>query len=346
MGTSVRPVRHEVDFPVPVPRLPARSLQGLIGTAVSLALLTSCTGTQADAAPAQPARTPVVDETTALAVFSTLSTTRSAANTARDSQALATVVTGPALRSSAFTYATQAVQATPPIAPYLSTPGTLAAPEDGTADWFYSVRATGDPAASDRDFVESTLFTRDTAGSPWLLTYQLTTDPGVALPQPALVGGSAVLPDDAAHARGDLALQEVLDYARTGQGAATLDVADADQLGTAHSQGFPVPDLGPESGTEERVCALEGPPPAWVAATEGIFAMVSIECTQTVTLTGGWAAPTPTTSTLGTVPAGARLSAWTVTQTLTALVEVHDDGTSRVVGSRLRPVRTDVTLAP
>ncbi len=200
--------------------------------------------------------------------------------------------------------------------------------------------------ASTGEYVESTFFTRTGEGAPWLLTYRLTTDPAVALPQPALVGGSAVVPDDDARARGDLALEDVLAYASTGQAAPTLDVTDADQLATAHTQGFPLPGLTPDAGTEQRVCTLEDPVPAWASSARGIFAMASVECTQSVALTGGWTAPTPTTGTIGTIPAGTRLSGWTVSQSVTVLVEAHDDGTSRVVGSRLRPVRTDVTPAP
>ncbi|MFF3064839.1 hypothetical protein ACFVQ3_09785 [Oerskovia sp. NPDC057915] len=330
---------------MPAPRPPARPLAGLIGAVASLGLLSGCVGTEVAAVPA-PVHEPVISHDAAATLFASLSTTRNTANAARDGDALATIEAGPVLRSSAFAFAAQSAQAAAPVAPHTSVPGTLAAPAAGTADWFYSLRAPGDPAASDGEFVESTLFTRAAPDVPWLLTYQLATDPAVALPQPALVGGTAVGPDDAALARGDAALEDVLAFARTGQAAPTLDVTHADQLATAHAQGFPVADLTPESGTEERSCAYETPDPVWLTSTDGVFALASVECTQSVTLTGGWTAPTPTTSTLGTVPAGARLSAWTVTQTVTVLVEAHDDGTSRVVGSRLRPVRTDVTLAP
>ncbi|GAA3232640.1 hypothetical protein ACFP63_06895 [Oerskovia jenensis] len=330
---------------MPVLRPSARPLAGLIGAVASLGLLSGCVGTEVAAAPAQ-VREPAIDHAAAATLFGSLSATRNAANAARDPAVLARIGTGPVLRSSTFAFAAQSAQSADPVAPHTSVPGTLAAPTAGTADWFYSLGAQGDPAASDGEFVESTLFTRVSADAPWLLTYQLATDPALALPQPVLTGGTAVGPDDAGRARGDAALDEVLDFARTGQAAPTLDVTDADQLATAHAQGFPVPDLSPASGTEERSCGYEEPGPAWLTAAEGIFTLVSVECTQTVALTGGWTAPTPTTGTLGTVPPGVRLSAWTVTQTVTVLVEVHDDGTSRVVGSRLRPVRTDVTLAP
>ena len=330
---------------MPVLRPAARPLAGLIGAIASLALLAGCTSTGVAAAPAG-ARTAVIERPAADVVFATLTRAREAGDAAQDAGALASVATGPVLRSSTFALEAQAAQGSPGVAPYTSVPGTLAAPAAGTADWFYSLRARGDSTASDGEFVESTLFTRASADAPWLLTYQLATDPAVALPQPLLAGGSAVGPDDAGRARGDAALEDVLTYARTGQAAPTLDVTDADQLATAHAQGFPVPDLSPASGTEERSCALEPPAAAWLAAAEGIFTLASVECTQAVTLAPGWTAPTPATGTLGTVPAGARLSAWTVTQTVTVLVEVHDDGTSRVIGSRLRPVRTDVTLAP
>ncbi|GAA1402493.1 hypothetical protein [Oerskovia paurometabola] len=330
---------------MPVLRPAHRPLAGMIGALATLGLLSGCVGTEVAAAPAQ-VRRPVIDRAAATTVFASLTATRNAANAARDAGALASIETGPVLRSSAFALAAQTAQAAAPVAPHTSVPGTLAAPEAGTADWFYSLRAQGDPAASDGEFVETTLFTRASADAPWLLAYQLATDPAVALPQPVLVGGSAVEPDDGTRARGDAALDDVLAYARSGTAAATLDVTHADQLATAHTQGFPVADLSAESGTEDRSCAYEAPAAAWLASTDGIFALASVECTQSVTLTGGWTAPTPTSSTLGTVPPGSRLSAWTVTQTVTILVEVHDDGTSRVVGSRLRPVRTDVTPAP
>lgn len=331
---------------MPAPRPTARTLAGLVGATTAVALLSGCVASGVSAAPA-PQPDPVIDRAAADDLFAALTTARSAANEAQDAEALAQVATGPVLRSSAFAFATQVAQGLPPVAPYASTSGTIAAPAAAaTTGWFYSLRAAGDPAASDGEFVESTFFTRASADAPWLLTYQLATDPAVALPQPVLAGGSAVGPDDAARARGDDALEDVLGFALTGQAAPTLDVTDADQLATAHTQGFPVPGLSPESGTEERSCAYEGPEPAWLVAAEGIFALASVECTQTVTLTDGWTAPTPATDTLGTVPAGVSLSAWTVTQTVTVLVEVHDDGTSRVVGSRLRPVRTDVTPAP
>ena len=333
---------------MPVLPPPARRSVSLLGAGVVLALLTGCTGaTAAPAAPSVPVRQPVTTRAEADALFAGLTSARNTANAARDATALALLETGPSLRASTFAYAAQTAQGAAPVAPYTSAAGTLAAPEQGTADWFYSLSAPGDTAvgSSTGEYVESTFFTRTGEGAPWLLTYRLTTDPAVALPQPALAGGSAVVPDDDARARGDLALLDVVAYASTGQAAPTLDVTDADQLATAHTQGFLLPDLTPDAGAEQRACTLEEPAPAWASSTRGIFAMASVECTQSVALTGGWTAPTPTTGTIGTVPAGARLTGWTVSQTVTVLVEVHDDGTSRVVGSRLRPVRTDVTPA-
>ncbi|KRC42799.1 hypothetical protein ASE27_01220 [Oerskovia sp. Root918] len=336
---------------MPVLPPPARPSVGLLGAGVALVLLTGCTGTGATAAPAVPSvavREPVTTRAEADTLFAGLTSARNTANAARDAAALSLVETGPSLRASTFAYAAQVAQGAAPVAPYTSTAGALAAPERGTADWFYSLSAPGDTAVGDTtgEYVESTFFTRAGEGDPWLLTYRLATDPAVALPQPALSGGSAVVPDGDARARGDLALQDVVAYASTGQPAPALDVTDADQLATAHTQGFPLPDLSPDAGTEQRACTLEEPAPAWASSTRGIFAMASVECTQSVALTGGWTAPTPTTGTIGTVPVGARLSGWTVSQSVTVLVEVHDDGTSRVVGSGLRPVRTDVTPAP
>ncbi|MGW6005948.1 hypothetical protein ACWFNS_11920 [Oerskovia enterophila] len=336
---------------MPVLPSPARPSVALLGAGVSLVLLTGCTGTGATAAPAVPSvavREPATTRAEADALFAGLTSARNTANAVRDAAALALVETGPSLRASTFAYAAQAAQGAAPVAPYTSTAGILAAPERGTADWFYSLSAPGDTAVGSTTgaYVESTFFTRAGEGTPWLLTYRLATDPTVALPQPALSGGSAVVPGDDARARGDLALQDVVAFASTGQPAPTLDVTDADQLATAHTQGFPLPDLSPDAGTEQRACTLEDPTPAWASSTRGIFAMASVECTQDVALTGGWTAPTPTTGTIGTVPVGVRLSGWTVSQSVTVLVEVHDDGRSRVVGSRLRPVRTDVTPAP
>ncbi|MHA7133761.1 hypothetical protein [Oerskovia turbata] len=321
-------------LPPPAPR----RLLALVGAVASLGLLTGCVGTGASAAPAPASRTTGIGAAEAAALFDALTAARSS----QDPGALTSVATGPALRSASFALATLAAQQTPPATSYTSVPGAIVAPDAG--DWFYSLGAPGDPAASDGEFSESTLFTRASADAPWLLTHHLATDPAVPLPQPVLAGGSAVGPDDAARVRGDAALDAVLAFATTGTAAPTLDVAHADQLATAHAQGFPVAGLSPETGTEERSCAYESPAPAWLRSADGIFALVSIECAQTVTLAPGWAART--TSPLGTAPTGARLSAWTVAQTVTVLVEAHDDGTSRAVGSRLRPVRTDVTLAP
>ncbi|MEK8227374.1 hypothetical protein NKG05_16650 [Oerskovia sp. M15] len=231
-------------------------------------------------------------------------------------------MTGPALRSSAFAYAAQTAQGPRRgrATPRCRAPSRPRARDGGLV---LLAACPGDTAAADGDYVESTFFTRAGAGEPWLLTYQLTTDPAVALPQPVLREAPPSCPATQCAPRGP----------RPGRGGGlrehragppTLDTTDADQLATAHP-GIPLTNLSPDAGTEDRTCALEAgsPDPAWVSAAEG-SSRSSRSSAPRPSRSPGLDRPTPTTGTIGTVPAGracrrgrsprpSRCSSWSMT---------------------------------
>lgn len=260
-----------------------------------------------------------------------------AAATAQDASALDTVATGSALAMAAFGVdAQKATQAQAPQ-PATATPAWVAAPElEGYPLWFVASTDSGNGTTT------RYVVARDEPTTPWRAVTKVELAAGMDAPAPTTTEGVATVATGPAVERGGPILTALLAYAESGTAPEDVDVTAAGDLANLHTQGYSVAETGADFGTQTRKCVLADTRAVhWLTSDAGAVTIASITCTQVLALAPGYWFTTP--EAWGTIPGGVDLVSSTISQTVSFVLEVADDGTATVVGSPMRPVAMTYT---
>lgn len=308
---------------------------GGIGGACALALV-GCAQPPGSAEHDAHTSVVAVSPSAADAFFERYTEVNNQANAEQDAEAIATVETGTLLKSSRMGYRIQQAQNEDPLAEFAVVPSIVAAPKlDAYPMWFFAASEPEDAVSGPGYY----LVTRENAASPWLVT--LTVYPSADAPrvEPLVSGGAAEV---ATPANGEAVLDAIVEYASTGAEPEDIDVSHAGGLGSLHEQGLQI--SGDKKAVEEnRECSLTDDELHWLRTASGAFAMAAVSCTQTMRITDDEFHISLGDNGFGTIPGGTRLSRSEITQGVSFVVTVNDDGSAAVIGESMVPYAMDHT---
>jgi hypothetical protein len=259
---------------------------------------------------------------------------RNTALAAQDPEQIATVESGTLRASSEFSIAAQKAHGDPPTEPSTISADELLAPELASYPmWFIAADAPDNEPGG----LGYYLMTRPDAATTWHAAIRVDVPAGVDPLLPEAADGVVSAADGAATERGSAVLEALVGYAETGIAPEGVDVTAAGDLAALHQQGFAIAGLPAGAQAETRSCSLAEPDAVhWLENESGAVAMASITCNQTIELAGGAFMTTPADG-YGTIPANAQITASSITQVVSFLVTVDDDGSAAVVGGSIRP---------
>ncbi|NEE02805.1 hypothetical protein [Phytoactinopolyspora halotolerans] len=285
---------------------------------------------------AEPA-TVAVTERAADRFFAHYTETNNTANTEQDADLIATVESGPLLRSSQMAYQVQQAQERDPIPAFTVDPQYIAAPRfDAYPMWFVALIEPESDGAGPAYY----LVNREDATSSWQAQLSVYAPDDAEPIRPTVTDGAAMIAGDDQAARGQEALDAIVEYAETGEEPEGIDLSAQGGLGSLPEQGIEITE-GPENRvTVDRSCALADVAVRWLETEAGAMGMTAVTCTQSVTLDEGYTI-TLDGSGYGTIPGGVHLSEMTITHGVSIVVAVNDDGTASVSGEAMLPYSMD-----
>ncbi|HEU0042768.1 MAG TPA: hypothetical protein VFQ15_10490, partial [Jiangellaceae bacterium] len=259
---------------------------------------------------------------------------RNTALAAQDPEQLSTVESGTLLASSQFSIAAQVAHDEPPPEPSTVAADELVAPQLASYPmWFIAADAPDNESGG----LGYYLMTRPDAATSWHAAIRVDVPAGVDPPLSEAADDVVSAADQATAEQGSAVLEALVGYAETGTAPEGVDVTAAGDLADLHQQGFAIAGLPAGAQAETRTCSLADPDAVhWLESDSGAVAMASITCIQTIELAGGAFMTTPADG-YGTIPANTQITASSITQAVSFLVTVDDEGSATVVGGSIRP---------